>query len=115
MEPGVGVKLLTQQFTAASATAVEIDEDEFVLALGLGHRLVKGSLEPILRRRGRGENEEEKDHGRFFHLGPPEVTLAVIPRGVNPRRVQDFPGFWLNQFFAETQDLKISRRELYID
>jgi hypothetical protein len=42
---GVVVELLDQQFTAPSATRVEIDEDELVLFLGLGQRLFERSRE----------------------------------------------------------------------
>jgi hypothetical protein len=59
MKLGVVVKLLTQQSAASSATAVKIDEDELVLALGFGHGLVHGPLEPVLGRSGGGENEDK--------------------------------------------------------
>ncbi|NTV81316.1 MAG: hypothetical protein HGA24_07835, partial [Candidatus Aminicenantes bacterium] len=39
---GIVVELLNQQFAASSATREEVDEDELVLFLGLGQRLVEG-------------------------------------------------------------------------
>jgi hypothetical protein len=49
---GVVVELPDQQFAAPSATRVEIDEDELVLFLGFGQRLVEGSREDRGRLRG---------------------------------------------------------------
>jgi hypothetical protein len=68
MEPGVVVKLLTQQSTVPSATAVEIDEDELILALGLGHGLLESTVEPVLGRGGGSENEEDRKGEGFFHF-----------------------------------------------
>ena len=68
MKLGVMVKLLTQQSATASAAAVEINEDELVLAFGLGHGLVQRTVEPILGRSGGGENEQERKGKGFFHV-----------------------------------------------
>jgi hypothetical protein len=65
---GMAVILLTQQYAAPSATAVEIDQDQLVLALGLGHGLVQGALEPILGRGERGEDEHHEQGKEFFHV-----------------------------------------------
>ena len=66
---GVVVELLNQQFAGPSATRVEVDEDEFVLFLGLGQRLVKGSGEDRGRLGGGegGDEEEAGDNGEFLH------------------------------------------------
>jgi hypothetical protein len=40
---GIVVELLNQQFAGPSATREEVDEDELVLLLGLGQRLVEGA------------------------------------------------------------------------
>jgi hypothetical protein len=68
MKLGVVVKLLTQQSAAASATAVEINENELVLAPGLGHGLLKSTFEPILGRSCENEDEEERKGDSFFHI-----------------------------------------------
>jgi hypothetical protein len=54
------VKLLTQQSAAPSTTPEEIEEDQLVLALGLGHGLVKRALEPILGRAEGGDEENQR-------------------------------------------------------
>jgi len=66
---GIVVKLLDQQFTESSATRVEIDEDELVLFLGLGQRLVEVSVEDrgCLGGGERGDEEETGDGGEFLH------------------------------------------------
>jgi hypothetical protein len=66
---GVVVELLDQQFAAPSATRVEVDEDELVLFLGLGQRLVEGSREDRGRLGGgeRGDEEEAGERGDLFH------------------------------------------------
>jgi hypothetical protein len=66
---GVVVELLNQQFAAPSATRVEVDEDELVLFLGLGQRLVEGSGEDRGRLGGGegGDEEEAGDNGEFLH------------------------------------------------
>jgi hypothetical protein len=69
MKLGVLVKLLTQQSAASSATAVKIDDDELVLALGFGHGLFQRSLEPVLGRSGGGENEDTRKEEGFLHGG----------------------------------------------
>jgi len=51
-ELGVGVKLLTQQYAAPSASAEEVEQDQLVFGLGFGDRVVQGPFEPGL---GRGE------------------------------------------------------------
>ena len=62
------VKLLTQQSAAPSTTREEIEEDPFVLALGLGHGLVDRALEPVLGRGERGDKENDrKKSERFLH------------------------------------------------
>jgi hypothetical protein len=66
---GVVVELLNQQFAAPSATRVEIDEDELVLFLGLGQRLVERPAEDR-RRLGGGERRDEekaRQRGELFH------------------------------------------------
>jgi hypothetical protein len=68
MELGVAVKLLTQQSAASSATAVEIDQDELILALGLGHGLIDRPVEPALGRGGGSENQEDRKGEGFFHI-----------------------------------------------
>jgi hypothetical protein len=68
MKLGVMVKLLTQQSAAASATAVEINEDELVFLLGLGQGLLKRAIEPVLGRSGGNEDEEERKGDGFFHI-----------------------------------------------
>jgi len=68
MELGVMVKLLTQQSAAASATAVEIHEDELVLALGLGRGLLQRTVEPVLGQSGGSENEEDRKGKGFSHV-----------------------------------------------
>jgi hypothetical protein len=66
---GIVVELLNQQFTAPSATRVEIDENELVLFLGLGQRLVEGSREDRRRLCGgeRSDEEEAGERGEFLH------------------------------------------------
>jgi hypothetical protein len=59
---GIVVELLNQQFAAPSATRVEIDENELVLFLGLGQRLVEGPREDR-RRLGGGERRDEEEAG----------------------------------------------------
>jgi hypothetical protein len=54
------IKLLTQQSAAPSTTRVEIEEDPFVLALGLGHGLIERAFVPILGRGERGDEENER-------------------------------------------------------
>jgi hypothetical protein len=49
---GVVIELLNQQFAGLSATRVKVDQDEFVLFLGFGQRLVEGSREDRGRLRG---------------------------------------------------------------
>ena len=68
MELGVMEKLLTQQSARASATAVEIQEDELVLAPGLGHGLFQRTVEPILSQSGGSKNEEDRKGKGFFHV-----------------------------------------------
>jgi CRISPR/Cas system CSM-associated protein Csm5 (group 7 of RAMP superfamily) len=68
MELGVMVKLLTQQSAVSSATAVEINEDELVLALGFGHGLLQRTVEPVLGRSARSKNEEGRKGKGFSHI-----------------------------------------------
>jgi hypothetical protein len=72
MELGVAVKLLDQQSAVSSATAVEVDEDELVLAFGLGHGLLQRAVEPVLGRSGGRENEKERQDEGFFHFDLPD-------------------------------------------
>ena len=74
MEFRVVVKLLTQQFTATSGVGVKIDEDQLVIAFGLGYRLVQGALEPILGRSHRGERKHQERGKEFFHA--PTIKIA---------------------------------------
>jgi hypothetical protein len=69
LELGVAVVLLTQQYAAPSATAVEVDQDQLVLALGLGHGLVQGALEPGLGGRQRSEDKHHDKEGEMFFHG----------------------------------------------
>jgi hypothetical protein len=66
-ELGVGVELLNQQFTASSAAAVEVDENQLVLDLGLGDGLIQGALEPGFGGGEGGENKYESQGEGFFH------------------------------------------------
>jgi hypothetical protein len=68
MELGVMVELLTQQSAGASATAIEIHEDELVLLLGLGRGLLQYPVEPVLGRSGGSENEEDRKGEGFSHI-----------------------------------------------
>jgi hypothetical protein len=60
LELGILVKLLTQQSAAPSTTRVEVEEDEFVFGLGLGHGLVERAFEPVLGRSARDDEENER-------------------------------------------------------
>jgi hypothetical protein len=86
MELGVLVKLLTQQSAAPSATAEEIDEDELVLAPGLGHGLVQRTLEPVLGKCGGCEDENGEKKDGFLHETPPTANITSAPRVVNAWR-----------------------------
>jgi hypothetical protein len=57
LELGIFIELLTQQFATPSGVRIKINEDQLVIALGLGHGFVQGSLEPAL---GRGQGGEDK-------------------------------------------------------
>jgi hypothetical protein len=57
LELGIFVELLTQQFAGPSGVRIKVNEDQLVIALGLGHGFVQGSLEPAL---GRGQGGEDK-------------------------------------------------------
>jgi hypothetical protein len=74
---GVVVELLDQQFAAPSATREEIDEDELVLFLGLGQRLVERSRHDLGRLGGRerGDEEEACDGGEFLHAVLPGMDI----------------------------------------
>jgi len=68
---GVVVELLNQQFAASSATREEIDEDELVLFLGFGQRLVERPGEDRRRLGGgeRGDEEKAGESGELLHEG----------------------------------------------
>jgi len=55
----IGVKLLTQQYTATSAVREEIDEDHFALTFCCSQGLVKGPVEPGLRTGGGDEQTQD--------------------------------------------------------
>jgi hypothetical protein len=66
---GIVVELLNQQSAAPSATRVEVDENELVLFLGFGQRLVERSGEDRGRLGGGegGDEEETGEGGELFH------------------------------------------------
>jgi len=66
---GIVVELLDQQSAAPSATREEVDEDELVLFLSLGQRLVEWSGEDRGRLSGGkgGDEEETSEGGELFH------------------------------------------------
>jgi hypothetical protein len=68
LELRVGVVLLTEQLAGPSASAVEIDENQLVLGFGFGHGLVQGSLEPVLGRSERGQDEDKRKDEESFHF-----------------------------------------------
>jgi hypothetical protein len=68
VELGVFVELLAEQLAAPSATAVEVDNHQLVLELGLGYGLVQAALEPALSGGEGGENEHESRRQRFSHV-----------------------------------------------
>jgi hypothetical protein len=57
---GVVIELLDQQFAAPSATREEIDEDELVLFLGPGQRLVERPVHDLGRLGGRERGDEKE-------------------------------------------------------
>jgi len=67
LELGIFIELLTQQFAAPSGVGVKIDENQLVIALGLGHGFIQGSLEPALGRGQGGEDKHERQGKEFFH------------------------------------------------
>jgi len=83
---GVVVELLNQQFAGPSATRVEVDEDEFVLFLGLGQRLVEGSGEDRGRLGGGegGDEEEAGDNREFLHAALLGVRCFFLISIYNP-------------------------------
>jgi len=73
LEFRIGEELLTQQSAAPSASRMKIDEDEFVLGLGLGHGLIKSALEPVLSPGGGGKEKPDGQSERFFHAESPSL------------------------------------------